>query len=172
MVLTASSFLDVEKAFELPNSRAIINILASRGVSGKLLSWTSDYLQLRKAHVRFQGTLSDIQIFENGTPHGCILSPFLFNMLKADLISIPLPPNTYLLAYADDLQLISTGRHRFAHAQIALDRLHSRCQSLGLKINSQKTRGLQTRHSISNQGRKDKLGRFTQMFGGVLQYLE
>jgi len=42
-------------------------------------------------------------------------------MLIADLISINLPPDTHLLAYTDDLQLISTGRNRFVHAQLALD---------------------------------------------------
>lgn len=34
------TFLHMEKAFELANSKAIINILASKGISGKLLSWT------------------------------------------------------------------------------------------------------------------------------------
>jgi len=135
----------------LANSKVIISILASRGISGKLLIWTKDYLQDRKAHVQFQGTLSDVQSFENGTPQGGIVSPFLFNILIADLLSIQLPSDTYLLAYADDLQVISTGRNRFVHAQMVLDRLVGRCKHLGLKISFGKPRSLQTRHFIPDQ---------------------
>lgn len=145
------TFLDIEKAFELANGTVILNILASKKVTGNILRWTSDYLTSRKAQVRFQGTLSDILTFENGTPQGGILSPFLFNMLISELISIPLPANTHLLAYADDLQLIAIGRNRYVHSQMALDQLRKKCQFLGLMINSNKTRALQTGHSLDNQ---------------------
>jgi len=47
-------FLDLEKAFELARREVIVHILTSRGISGKILSWTNDYLLHRKARVRFQ----------------------------------------------------------------------------------------------------------------------
>ncbi|XP_069992289.1 uncharacterized protein [Penaeus vannamei] len=102
-------FLDLEKAFELANHDAILHALAEKGVKGKLLKWVKDYLSNRKARVRFQGHTSDFYPFENGTPQGGLLGPFLFNLLIVKLVEIPFPNNTHLLAYADDLQLVVTG---------------------------------------------------------------
>lgn len=48
-----------------------------------------------------------------------MLSPFHFNILIAD-ISFQLPPDTHILACADDLHVIPMGRNRFVHAQTAL----------------------------------------------------
>jgi len=143
-------FLDLEKAFELARREVIVHILTSRGISGKILSWTNDYLLHRKARVRFQEHYSVFKVFENGTPQGGILSPFLFNLLIAELLAIQLPPATHLFAYADDLQLIATGASRFPHAQQALDLITRKCHTLGLKLNSNKTNALQIRRFIPN----------------------
>lgn len=114
-----------------------------------MLAWIRDYLNERKARVRFHGHLSDFMTFENGTPQGEILSLFLFSILIADLLTIHLLPETDLFAYANDLQLIATERNRFTHAQTGLDSLAHRCKELGLKINSAKTGTLQT-HLVIN----------------------
>jgi len=144
-------FLDLEKAFELANHDAILHALAEKGVKGKLLKWVKDYLSNRKARVRFQGHTSDFYPFENGTPQGGLLGPFLFNLLIVKLVEIPFPNNTHLLAYADDLQLVVTGRNRYVNAQLALNLLESTCKELGLKINSNKTKALQIRRHINLQ---------------------
>ncbi|ROT74181.1 hypothetical protein C7M84_007333 [Penaeus vannamei] len=144
-------FLDLGKAFELAQRSVIISHLATKGITGKLLAWANDYLHHRKARVRFQNTYSDFVVFENGTPQGGILCPFLFNLLIEDLFTIPLSQNTHLFAYANDLQLIATGQARFPNIQQALDLLDNRCKCLGLKINPNKTQGLQIRHTIPNQ---------------------
>nr|XP_027223090.1 uncharacterized protein LOC113815226 [Penaeus vannamei] len=128
-----------EKAFELAR-RDVISILASKGITEKILDWSNDYLLQRKAKVRFQGNFSDFQVFENGTPQGGILSPFLFNQLIAEVLSLRLPPNTHLFAYADDLQLISTGTTRIVRAQQALDLIVDKCHTLGLKLNPEKNK--------------------------------
>lgn len=144
-------FLDLEKAFELDNKEAITSLLAQRGVAGRLLAWINDYLHERRARVQFLGHYSDFLSFENGNPQGGILSPFLLNILIADLLTINLPAETHLFAYADDLQLIGTGKHRFIHARAGLDALARRCKELGLKINFMRTRTLQTQRVIDNQ---------------------
>jgi len=144
-------YLDLEKAFELANREAIISTLASRGISGNILKWCNDYLLDRKARVRFQGHTSGFMQFENGTPQGGILSPFLFNILIAELLSVQTPPNSHLMAYADDIQLITTGSARLINAQHTLDIIAARCKELGLKINSGKTRAMQVRRCIPNQ---------------------
>lgn len=92
-------FLDLEKAFELANAEAILSLLAKRGVAGNILAWTKDYHHERQARIRYQGHFSEFLTFENGTPQGGILSPFLFNILIADLLTIHLPSD--ILAYAD-----------------------------------------------------------------------
>lgn len=143
-------FLDLGKAFELAQRSVIISHLATKSITGKLLAWANDYLHHRRARVRFQNTYSDFMVFENGTPQGGILCLLLFNLL-IDLFTMPLPQNAHLFAYADDLQLIATGQARLPNMQQALDLLDNRCKGLGLKINPNKTQGLQIRHTIPNQ---------------------
>ncbi|MPC42510.1 hypothetical protein E2C01_036132 [Portunus trituberculatus] len=117
-------FLNMEKAFELANSRAILTALARKGVGDKLLRWT-------------QGHLTQYITLQNGTPQGSILSPHLFNTLMEELTSIALPTSTKVFCYADDVALVSTGPHHLRKAQHAMNAI-----TLGLKINVNKTRGL------------------------------
>ncbi|XP_063590245.1 uncharacterized protein LOC134767129 [Penaeus indicus] len=138
-------FLDLEKAFELANKEAILSSLAEKGLRGRLLEWIQDYLTGRKAKVRFQGELSNFYDFENGTPQGGLLSPFLFNILISKLVDIPFPSDVQLLAYADDIQLVATGPNRHINAQTSLDLLENKCRELGLKVNSDKSKALQIR---------------------------
>ena len=136
------AFLDMEKAFELANARAILTALARKGVDGRLLKWTKDFLTGRRARVRFQGHLSTYMSFENGTPQGSILSPYLFNILMEELVSTPLAAGTKVLCYADDIAIISTGRNHLKNAQTAINRAAAKCQDLGLKINFAKTKAV------------------------------
>ncbi|XP_076046411.1 uncharacterized protein LOC143028348 [Oratosquilla oratoria] len=63
-------FLDLEKAFELASPHAILAALVRKGVMGRMLAWLRDYLQHRRARVKFQGLKSSFQRLENGTPQG------------------------------------------------------------------------------------------------------
>ncbi len=135
-------FLDMEKAFELANARAILTALAKKGVAGKLLAWVKDFLTGRKARVQFQGRLSDYATFENGTPQGSILSPHLFNTLMEELVSLPLTTGSKILCYADDIAIITTGPLHLQKAQNAITAVAKKCNSLGLKINFEKTKAM------------------------------
>ena len=64
-------YLDLQKAFELVNKDVILAELATAGLHGRLLAWTSDFLTDRRAKVRFQNCTSNAQSFENGTPQLC-----------------------------------------------------------------------------------------------------
>nr|XP_027234054.1 uncharacterized protein LOC113825424 [Penaeus vannamei] len=67
---------------------------------------------------------------------------------------------THLFAYADDLQLISTGTTRIVRAQQALDLIVDKCHTLGLKLNPEKNRALQVRRYLPHQSlyiRTDKI---------------
>ena len=135
-------FLDLEKAFELASADAILLSLARKGVSGSLLRWLQDFLSQRQACTRFQGRISETLPLENGTPQGSILSPTLFNVLIENLVSLPFRVGVRLLAYADDLQLVATGRHKNANAQHALKLIESKCAELALKINHAKSKAV------------------------------
>ena len=136
-------FLDLEKAFELASPTAIAHALASKGVSGRLLQWTHDYLCDRSAKVRYQGHTSMSHVFENGTPQGGVLSPTLFNVLMGVLVELPLHRQVTLLSYADDLALVCAGRgNRVARAQVALDAVTEACKELGLKVSAEKSRAM------------------------------
>ena len=99
-------FIDLEKAFELANKDVILYELTKLGVRGKLLGWLQDYLSDRKGYVTIDGYKSDITDFENGTPQGSILSPFLFNILVNALVSKEYPEGVSVYSYADDIILV------------------------------------------------------------------
>ncbi|KAG0717428.1 RNA-directed DNA polymerase from mobile element jockey [Chionoecetes opilio] len=134
------TFMDLEKAFEMASGPVILVSLAEKGIQSRLLRWTLDFLSERQVRVNFQGTLSDLATFENGTPQGSILSPFLFNILVENLVSLPLGTCTKILGYADDLALITTGPWHAQNAQTAITTVGNRCIELGLKIKTTKTK--------------------------------
>lgn len=57
----------------------------------------------------------------------------------------------HILAYADNIQVISAGRYRLTNAQQTLDTVFSKCKDFGLKINTNKTKALQLKRWIPNQ---------------------
>ena len=155
---TITVFLDLEKAFELASLHAILAVLVRIGVRGRLLSWLHDYLHQRRTRIKFQGHKSSYRSFENETPQGGILSPFLFNLLMEQLVALPFQKGTVLLSYADDLALVVTGRGcRLTRIQQALDLISDRCEELGLKISAEKFRAMAIRdtkpaHQLRDQG--------------------
>ncbi|XP_076052833.1 uncharacterized protein LOC143032247 [Oratosquilla oratoria] len=119
--------LDLEKAFELASPHAILAALARKGVMGRMLAWLRDYLQHRRARVKFQGLKSSFQRLEQ-------------------LVALPFHNGTILLSYADDLALVVTGRgNKLRKAQQTLDIINGKCEDLGLKISAEKFRAMMVR---------------------------
>ena len=132
-------FLDLEKAFELANDNIILDLLASKGINGKMLSWIATYLKDRTAQVRFQGKLSTSQCFQNGTPQGAILSPFLFNVIMEHIVNIEAyAPSTTVISYADDIVLINNHPHK-SNVPKDLKLIEDSCAQLGMKIAPEKS---------------------------------
>lgn len=133
-------FLDLEKAFELASPLAILSALARKGIGGKLLAWLREFLHGRGGQVRFQGHVSRRFDHINGTPQGSILSPFLFNVLMEELMSVDYGEGAKLLCYADDLALVLNHRTCLHQVPHALNQLNRKCTELGLKINFEKSK--------------------------------
>ncbi|XP_068238521.1 uncharacterized protein [Palaemon carinicauda] len=142
----AELFLDLEKAFELASSAAILFSLVRKRVRGHLLSWVQEYTQGREARVTFQGATSPFLPLENGTPQGGILSPFLFNVLVENLLLIELPQGIEMFIYADDICIVCPHSVRIQNQsqkmQRALNAIVHECNELGLKINRLKTKAM------------------------------
>ena len=139
---TIAVFLDITKAFDLSNSISILSSLVRAGVKGKLLSWLRDFLTDRKGFLRFQGGLSQVHDFENGTPQGSTLSPTLFNYLVDQLHDIQLPRGVKLLGYADDFVLYQPNNSHHIHNDLAvsLRAIEEKLQDIGLQISVNKTK--------------------------------
>ena len=91
--------------------------------------------------VKFQNSISNFYPFENGTPQGSVISPFLFNLLINRLLFnssryIPKISKTVTIAsYADDLVI---GYSQSA-IEKALNSIASKANKIGLKIKISKT---------------------------------
>lgn len=81
-------------------------IKCPRNIYGILLSYTEE----REVVVR----LSDVEstrAMSRGCIQGSVCGPPMWNLIMDDLLSIPLPDETYLQAYADDVLLISAHKN-------------------------------------------------------------
>ena len=139
---SAAVFLDLEKAFELVSSTVVLNVLAKKGIKGKLLSWIRSYLEDRKGTVVFQGHCSDVRNFDNGTPQGGSLSPTLFNYVINEVLKMDFEAGIHLTAYADDLALHGISRNEdslWRKMTSALRRIEHMVSTLGLKFAPEKT---------------------------------
>ena len=152
-------FIDLEKAFELARKEVILSELAKRNVSGKLLQWLEDYLTNRQAKLEFQNRSSELGSFENGTPQGSVISPFLFNIIMAALVDGKLYEKITILSYADDVVLVCHCRYPFKVMKAALATFEEQCMTLGLKISVNKTKAMCFAHS--SNGRAKRMGNFT-----------
>ncbi len=105
-----------------------------------MLRWIRGYLSNRTARVLFKGTCSTSKSLDLGTPQGGVLSPFLFNILIHQLLSlIPDIPGTTVTCYADDVSIHSASPqdlHAFATSSAAC----------GLIISPDKSRIFSTRN--------------------------
>ena len=134
-------FIDFEKAFELANPTIITDEARRLGIKGNL-AFIHKFLNNRSGAVKFQNSTSNFYPFENGTPQGSVISPFLFNLLINRLLFnnsryIPKIPKTVTIAsYAEDLVIIGYSQ---SIIQKALNSIASKANKIGLKINITKT---------------------------------
>lgn len=112
-------FMDLSKAFDSVSHPVLISILQNIGITSVSLKWFKSYLENRKQYVElshvtklnhlisFKSSLKEIKF---GVPQGSILGPVLFLCYLKGLPSALTNKNSKLCIYADDSNLIVSGK--------------------------------------------------------------
>ena len=143
------AFVDYEKAFDLVDRDRLWTILEKLKASTKLINMLKGMYSCVKSCVRWGAFVTDFFDCPTGVRQGCLLSPLIFSLLiseVAELVNkkgkhgyqfVPNCREIFLLLFADDIALISTSS---AGLQNQINNLEHASDSLGLKVNTQKTK--------------------------------
>lgn len=108
-------FLDLKRAFETVDRQIMLENIEKIGIKDKELKWFECYLNNRRQHTRFRGSISDDADVPIGLPQGTQLSVYLFLLYINDLPDIPHLGEIVL--FADDTGL--TIKHK--NTEIAIE---------------------------------------------------
>ncbi len=75
-----AAFIDLEKAYDRVDREALSRVLKIYGVGGQLLKGIQGFYREANAYVRVGGEASGSFAGEVGERHGCVISPWLFNI--------------------------------------------------------------------------------------------
>ena len=107
--VAVAMFLDIEAAFNNATFGSMKEVLIEKGVVMSLVDWISFTLENRVAMAQ-QGSFRAEKGITKGCPQGGILSPYIWNLLMNDLISMfPNIHSTFVIVYADDVMLLGIG---------------------------------------------------------------
>ena len=95
-------FCDISKAFDCVWHAGLIHKLKSAGISGNLLSWSTNYLTGRKQRVVMSGVQSAWNFISAGVPQGSLLGPLLFLLFINDIVH---DIGSSIRLFADDTSL-------------------------------------------------------------------
>lgn len=103
--------LDLTKAYNRMWRQPIMERLEKWGFGGRVLRYITDYLTGTTFKVGYAGAISSSKMLVNGTPQGSVISPTLFLIALEPLFELKLPQEIKVLAYADDIALVSSDQH-------------------------------------------------------------
>ena len=145
-------FVDLLKAYDRLLIKGLLVKCARVGLRGNILTFIQNFLTNRTFQVKIGKTASTTKTLHNGIPQGCIISPFLFNLMLHD---IPTSPTVNSLLYADDYLLWKSGRNlKFISNSVQnhLNVINKWFNSWGLTISEEKTVGI-----LFSRGTKTKI---------------
>ncbi len=141
------AFIDFSKAFDLIDRHILYNKLMGYGVSSRMLKIIVTMYSKIKSRVRTSEGMTDMFKLNLGLMQGECLSPTLFSLYINDIVdamdNTPLmgiafgTTNITILAYADDLVLLSTSVQGI---QNGLNELHTYCVRNKLTVNTTKSK--------------------------------
>ena len=138
---SAAVFLDIRSAFDSAWHPAILAALSKRSCPLYLLKIVNSFLVDRCASLSHMGS-SFVKKVDIGCPQGGVLSPFLWNVMIDDILRIKFPFPHKLIAYADDLVIITSHLDpslAIAHLQRACDMVNSWLDGVKLTLNAAKS---------------------------------
>ena len=92
--------------------------------------------------VRFQDTITDERIFDNGTLQGSSLSPSIFNYAMNVFLRLQLPEGVRIMSYADDLMVNCVHRKNIiSRIQDALNQLSTTGAASGSSLHQREDMG-------------------------------
>ena len=143
-------FIDIEKAYDMLWKEGLLVKLSKIGIDGQMFNWIKHLLSDRTFQVKIGNSLSDIFTLQFGTPHGSVISPFPFLIMRNDFN--PKSINMHYALYADDIVVWKTGRniaHLQKFMQTCLDQVDTWFLKWGFKPSSSKT--IAVPFSLSNK---------------------
>ncbi|KAK3893161.1 hypothetical protein Pcinc_003002 [Petrolisthes cinctipes] len=147
-----AAFMDLEKAYDRVDRKAMTEVLRIYGVGGPLLKGIEAFYADAKACVRVEGDLSESFNISVGLRQGCVMSPWLFNIYmdgcmrevkaKVNGLGVKLrlnEANWSLVAslFADDTVLMAESERNL---QRVVDEFQSVCKRRKLKVNVGKSK--------------------------------
>ncbi len=136
--------LDVAKAFDRCPFALILRKLEQRSVPVPILRLLQSYFKDRTQLVRVGQSCSKEYAVPSGIGQGSLLGPSIFNVFIDDVFSQQWSSDLELIGYADDILVIApiaTVQDR-ARLQVDLNKIEQLYQSIGLKLNAQKSKTL------------------------------
>ena len=140
-------FIDFQKAFDSVQHEKLWWAMLDMGFPPQLVQLLSSLYKNQKACVRIAGVLSDWFSIQKGVRQGCILSPYLFNIVSETVMRKALEDyrggvviggrKITNLRYADDIVLLASS---VAELQDLVDRVSSAGKEYNLQINATKTK--------------------------------
>jgi hypothetical protein len=146
----AGIFMDLSKAFDSVSHNKLLESLREIGISNITLNWFSSYLSDRKQYVELEHIVnnkishskSSLLTVRHGVPQGSILGPILFLCYLRGMPSIVKSTQGKICLFADDSNLLVTGRTMPEIEAVAKSNLHkinNYFSSKNLLLNLEKT---------------------------------
>ncbi|MFI5407161.1 MAG: RNA-directed DNA polymerase, partial [Nitrososphaerales archaeon] len=141
--MTVAILIDFSNAFDLVWIDAVILKLMKLNLTGCILRWIKNFLEIREYRVKIAEDLSEKYSLDNGTPQGSSLSPLLFLVMVNDFPELSAHTSTGL--FADDSSIWRSGTNIEQithHIQSDINLICEWCTKWGFKINTSKTVGI------------------------------